>query len=206
MKRLSKENINTKKHWNKVIEKTGVGAHSSQIIRYQTISRHIRSTPCDVVDFGCGAGSCDIWIRGARPLARLTGVDFVGIGKEAVLESDDGKKKYNLFNKFVEGDVTKSGLPSESYDYAISAEVLEHLDAPQKLIDEMYRVLRPTGRLILTTPLLNRLPSGEHVWEFTLDDVEDMLWSAGFKRVWVIPMASGGEVLEEDSKMVINPE
>jgi len=44
-----------------------------------------------------------------------------------------------------------SVIQNESFDVVLCTEVLEHLHTPQKAIDEMYRVLKPGGKLILTT-------------------------------------------------------
>jgi SAM-dependent methyltransferase len=41
---------------------------------------------------------------------------------------------------------------SASFDYVIATEVIEHLDNPHNLIAEAARVLKPHGRLLLTTP------------------------------------------------------
>ena len=43
-------------------------------------------------------------------------------------------------------------LPDNSFDCLILSEVIEHLEAPQVSIREATRVLRPGGRLLLTTP------------------------------------------------------
>jgi SAM-dependent methyltransferase len=39
-----------------------------------------------------------------------------------------------------------------SFDICFSVEVIEHLNNPQNIIDEVHRVLKPGGRLFLTTP------------------------------------------------------
>lgn len=55
-----------------------------------------------------------------------------------------------------------------SFDTVLATEMLEHLHTPQKAIDEMYRVLKPGGRVILTTRFifpLHNIP-GDY-WRFT---------------------------------------
>lgn len=59
-----------------------------------------------------------------------------------------------------------SDLPFEdgSYDIVLSTQVLEHVKDPQKVVQEMARVLKPGGHLFLTTPQsspLHNLP-----WNF----------------------------------------
>jgi 2-polyprenyl-3-methyl-5-hydroxy-6-metoxy-1,4-benzoquinol methylase len=50
-------------------------------------------------------------------------------------------------------DLSEGGaLPSESFDVVIAAEVIEHLENPREIAREWYRVLRPGGTVILSTP------------------------------------------------------
>ena len=194
MKRVKEENINTSEYWNNMMDTTGVGMHANQVVRYETIARHITIAPCKVVDLGVGPGTCDSYIKISRPQAELTGVDLIKCGKDlkfTTVLADGTEKEVYLFDNFVIGDVTKTGLPSGYFDYAISAEVLEHLEEPQKLVDEMYRLLKPQGRAILSTPYLNRDFSEEHIWSFDFDDITQMFTRAGFKKFWVSPRASG---------------
>lgn len=51
----------------------------------------------------------------------------------------------------VVGDAHELPFPDQSFERVLCTEVLEHLHTPQKAIDEMYRVLKPRGELILTT-------------------------------------------------------
>ena len=43
-------------------------------------------------------------------------------------------------------------LPSGSFDYVISFQVIEHIKHDMELVREVHRVLRPGGKFILTTP------------------------------------------------------
>jgi SAM-dependent methyltransferase len=49
---------------------------------------------------------------------------------------------------------TGDRFPQEtgSIDSFICTEVLEHVEAPEKLISEIYRVLKPTGKGVITVP------------------------------------------------------
>ena len=208
MIRLLKDNVNTKEHWKEVYDDHGPGIALVQRERYVHIARHIENIECRVVDLGCGTGVLPMLMRAMRPGMKITGVDLYGGGKDfTVTPTSDGVegKPIKLFENFVEGDVCDTGLPSDNYDYVISAETLEHVDDPQKMVNEMYRILKPSGRALLTTPLSNRLPSGEHVWSFELEDVRDMFIKAGFRRVWVCPYSSGS-VGVGDAGDLVNPE
>jgi SAM-dependent methyltransferase len=50
------------------------------------------------------------------------------------------------------GNLEQMPLASNSVDVVISRSVFEHLEHPGRVLDEISRVLRPGGRLVLTTP------------------------------------------------------
>ena len=62
------------------------------------------------------------------------------------------KSRRSNIERLIIGDMTNSGLPSESFDLAISVEVLEHVQDDEKFVSEVCRVLKPGGRFIMTTP------------------------------------------------------
>ncbi len=45
----------------------------------------------------------------------------------------------------------------ESFDYVVSVETIEHLENPWGVIREFYRVMKPKGTLILTTPNVSNI-------------------------------------------------
>src|SRR2546430_1978790 len=49
-------------------------------------------------------------------------------------------------------DIQALSLADESFDVVVSCETLEHVPNPQRAIKELARVLRPDGRMFLTTP------------------------------------------------------
>ena len=54
----------------------------------------------------------------------------------------------------VDGDIQALPFASDCVDGILCIEVLEHVPNPQAAADEMYRVLRAGGCLLLTTPFL----------------------------------------------------
>lgn len=72
-----------------------------------------------------------------------------------------------------------------SFEVVLATEVLEHLHTPQQAIDEMHRVLKPGGSVILTTRFifpLHNIP-GDY-WRFTRYGLERLF--RNFKHVEVI--------------------
>ena len=72
------------------------------------------------------------------------------------------------------------GFGDESFDFVITFQVIEHIDDDAAFVREIARVLRPGGRLILTTPnapmSLTRNPW--HVREYRIDELRRLLSEA----------------------------
>jgi len=72
------------------------------------------------------------------------------------------------------------GFEDESFDFVITFQVIEHIDDDAAFVREIARVLRPGGRLILTTPnapmSLTRNPW--HVREYRIDELRRLLSEA----------------------------
>jgi SAM-dependent methyltransferase len=49
-------------------------------------------------------------------------------------------------------DIVASGLPSASFDLVLCSEVIEHIPDPAGALASMHRILRPGGKLLLSTP------------------------------------------------------
>jgi ubiquinone/menaquinone biosynthesis C-methylase UbiE len=86
------------------------------------------------------------------------------------------------------GLVPDAGLPfaDGEFDLVLCAETLEHVHDVQRLLSEVRRVLRPGGRLALTTPahrLLMRppVPLSPHIRFFTRGSLRLLLVDMGFE-------------------------
>ncbi len=53
---------------------------------------------------------------------------------------------------FLSGDLRRIPLKSDQADLVVCSEVLEHIKETQICLQEIYRILRPGGMLILSTP------------------------------------------------------
>ncbi|MFF3762768.1 class I SAM-dependent methyltransferase [Streptomyces sp. NPDC001922] len=103
--------------------------------------------PATVLDIGCGDGSAAA--TAARVLAghRIVGVDW---------SQDALRRAAPRIPRVVRGELTGGGLPfaSAGADAVLFSEVIEHLVDPDSALEELHRVLRPGGDLLLSTPNL----------------------------------------------------
>ncbi|MFP4056841.1 MAG: class I SAM-dependent methyltransferase [Candidatus Brocadiia bacterium] len=96
---------------------------------------------------------------------------------------------------FVPCDLQSIDRPDDHFGAILSLETLEHSPSPQRLLDEMFRVLEPGGQLVLTCPsvasevhlwvadhFLGNHGEGPHRFPSTLG-VKRMLRRAGFRLV-----------------------
>ena len=77
-------------------------------------------------------------------------------------------------------------IRDETYDTAISLEVLEHVPAPWLAVDEIYRILKPGAHFILTVPHLSRLHDVPHdYYRYTRYGIAFLLQRSGFEIVTI---------------------
>ncbi len=61
---------------------------------------------------------------------------------------------------FVKSDLNRTlPFPGKSCDLVVAVEILEHLEAPRRFVREIYRVLRPGGLAVVSTPNIASIPS-----------------------------------------------
>ncbi len=82
-------------------------------------------------------------------------------------------------------------VPAQSFDCVLMCEVLEHLREPERVLDEVSRVLRGGGRLILSIPFLFPFHADpEDYQRWTGVKIRLALEQAGYDNITVRPMGS----------------
>ncbi|MET8824846.1 class I SAM-dependent methyltransferase [Streptomyces sp. NPDC004610] len=114
----------------------------------RVLAAALAGTPgATVLDIGCGDGTS---AATAAPLLRghrIVGVDW---------SQDALARARTRLPSVVRGELTGGGLPLRTgcADAVLFSEVIEHLVDPDAALDEIRRVLRPGGHLMLSTPNL----------------------------------------------------
>ncbi len=122
------------------------------------------------LDCGCGKGIYGYLIRTTRP---------IGKGKIIGLDVNPKRlafvKKFKVYDRLIKGSITKLPFRDKSIDFTICSEVIEHLKKSdgEKFIKEVERVMKPGGRVIITTPnikidtCLGDVDDHESLWNVT---------------------------------------
>lgn len=108
-----------------------------------------------VIDVGCGAGrhSFEAYRRGADVVAfdqDAAALDNVATLLRAMGEASEAPASAKA--EAVLGDALALPYPDRTFDCVIASEILEHVPADDTLIDELIRVLKVAGTLVVTVP------------------------------------------------------
>jgi methionine biosynthesis protein MetW len=100
-----------------------------------------------LLDIGCGDGSISLALKEALAAKQVFGIEISHKG------ADEAREKGIVCSVL---DVDESPLPFEddSMDAICATQIIEHLYDPDRLLDEILRVLHPEGFAIISAPNL----------------------------------------------------
>ncbi len=130
-----------------------------------------------ILDAGCGSG------RNMVELARLgpvTGVELSEASVALARERDVGE--------VIAGSVLEMPFADDSFDLAVSLDVIEHLEDDLGALRELRRVLAPGGALLVTVPAYQWLWSGHdeinhHHRRYTRRSLQRVAEQAGWRQL-----------------------
>jgi glycosyltransferase involved in cell wall biosynthesis/2-polyprenyl-3-methyl-5-hydroxy-6-metoxy-1,4-benzoquinol methylase len=175
--------------------------------RFATVAGHLAYLPAGstVCDYGCAHGHYTINLAKAFPTLNFIGIDITAsnIATARKWVADDGVSNARFFVGSVrDGEVQASdhgqlALQTSSLDAVIAAEVLEHVEAPWEMIDVLGQYLKPSGKIITTTPLgpweaigyKEHWPWRAHVHHLEREDLHDLF---GMHPGFNVQLAAGG--------------
>jgi ubiquinone/menaquinone biosynthesis C-methylase UbiE len=171
--------------------------HGGKLTMIDQLIRPHLSVGSRLLEVGCGAGNLllQATVPGSYPLAldlSMQALTFVRSRLKEALFGADAPSGFACTQAVGEA----LPFPAGSFDCVLLSEVIEHLESPQISIAEARRVLKPGGRLLVTTPnyrsfwplmewvvdRLNMAPqmAGEqHVSRFHSSSLKQMLVAAG---------------------------
>jgi len=111
------------------------------VYRYRFARRYMKSKT--VLDIACGEG------YGSAALLQAGAVQVIGVDVSEVA-CQHAAMKYRI--DAVCGSAESIPVATRSIDVVVSFETVEHLDEPEKFVEECWRVLKPDGVLVMSTP------------------------------------------------------
>jgi demethylmenaquinone methyltransferase/2-methoxy-6-polyprenyl-1,4-benzoquinol methylase/phosphoethanolamine N-methyltransferase len=153
-----------------------------------------------ILEVGCGTGTLSLGAkRAAGPVSQVAGVDIA----PDMLETARRKAaKAGLDVGFQVGRIEAIPFPDNQFDLVLSSLMLHHIHgdaAKQQGMREMFRVLKPGGRLLIVdatrprNPHLRGLASlivGREMLARSVEEFIPMLEQAGFAQIETGPTSS----------------
>lgn len=143
--------------------------------------------PRCVVDLGCGTGLLLSRVADRLPRARRVGIDIARRQVDVARRADPAAS-WHVLDLDAEAPEIPPSL-REQADAIVAAELVEHLDHPERLLASARRLAAPGGRLILSTqsgPVRPTELSVGHRRHFTTGEMGELLRASGWSpiRVW----------------------
>ena len=173
--------------------------HGGKLTMIDRLIRPHLKADSKLLEIGCGAGNLllQAMVRGSYPVAldlAKQALTFVRSRLQEAMSSSAAPRDFLCLQSV--GELLP--LASNSFDCILLSEVVEHLETPHISIKEAARVLRPGGRLLVTTPnyrsfwplmeravdMLNMAPkmAGEqHISRFDPNSLKRLLIESGLR-------------------------
>ena len=152
----------------------------------------------DVLEAGCGEGyGADLIADVAR---RVIGLDY---DESAVAHVRARYPRVDMLH----GNLAELPLPDAAVDVVVNFQVIEHLWDQGQFVAECFRVLRPGGALLISTPNRITFSPGRdtpinpfHTRELNAAELTELLTTAGFAVEAMLGVFHGSRLAELDER------
>jgi 2-polyprenyl-3-methyl-5-hydroxy-6-metoxy-1,4-benzoquinol methylase len=170
------------------LKQSTAAAYLDRVERYQGWDAKTRRG-CRLLDLGSGLG--DLLVE-----ARARGYDVAGVEYSA---SAVARANARLGASVVrQGTLETAGPDEASCDVCMLSDVIEHTRDPMRVLDHVWRVLKPGGVIFVATPSLDSWSArllrdrwmefkAEHLFFFDSATLESALVRAGFEQMRIAP-------------------
>jgi SAM-dependent methyltransferase len=153
--------------------------------------QHLLRSPRRIVDLGCGTGELLQQVR------RAGNVNVEGVEPSTPATQVARYERGLIVHNYT---LEQVGYPDESVDTVLLSHVLEHLPSPKKTLQEIDRILRPGGAVVIWVPNARSLPARalgrywmgwdvpRHLYDFTSGSLHKLIATTSLQP---------GEILHE---------
>lgn len=149
---------------------------------YELLKKYTDGRNFRILDVGCCDGKMLSYIKDRIPESECYGIEPE---EKFLLHGND--KRIKLFR----GKAEQLCFPDEHFDFVIASSVAEHVEEPDKMFSEIYRVLKPNGKFIwlFVVPFYEKLAvmlkvkKDDHYRNYSMQDALKILYMHGLKDI-----------------------
>jgi ubiquinone/menaquinone biosynthesis C-methylase UbiE len=132
-----------------------------------------------ILDIGCGTGAM---LDELRPFGDVVGADFSPEALQFCVTRGAPAEAPPL--KLARADVRRLPFADSAFDVVTAMDIIEHIDDDKAAASEIFRVLKPGGRLLVTVPAFSSLWSEHdealhHFRRYTAPHLKDVFQRVG---------------------------
>ncbi len=153
----------------------GIRSHTDAVLHMNDVSWGLlgldTQNPLQILDAGCGVGGTSIYLAEKYPQVSFTGITIVPT--HTIMAQRFADKRHVINNtRFLLQNYCQTSFPDNTFDGIIALESINYARSNEDILRELYRVLKPGGRLAVIDGFRTGkpIPSGlERLYRIWLD-------------------------------------